>query len=302
MRDTFESFNNTTMWGKLVGSYAKSFAFCVVPQVTKCLVIPFVGGLRETYCKKIESSDYASISLSGKLSRPLRAIVINGDVGSDTGLGANSGGPAGLGGLNAGVVGCFAPEGLVEGMILYENAPRWLSGVASGGHSTARSTGLAAGTGTGSATTPAEDDDGLIANKEGKTQEEIHRDATAMYNGWAHAAFVARQLSGRTGNLFGKLRFDIAPGSNIIIEGSSERFIEGDQTSEKLYATVVRVSYRLDAEAHTAGTGFSFAYSRTDAENKDDKTSLEKHPLYETSFLGAPLIDAYQFKKEDCCS
>jgi len=298
MRDTIESFNNTTMWGKIIGSYAKSFAFAVVPQVTKCLVVPFTGGLRKTYCKKIAATDYVSISLSGKLSRPLRAIVINGSTGSDTGLGANAGNPREFGG---GIVGCFAPEDLTEGMILFENAPRWLSGVPSGGHSSARSTGLASGAGTSSATTPAEDDSELVSNKEGKTQEELYRDVTSMYNGWAHTAFVARQLAGRTGSLHGKLRFDIAPGSSVVIDGSSERFIEGDQTARQLYATVVRVSFRLDAESHTAGTGFNFAYCRTKAENEDDKTSLEKHPLYETSFLGAPLIDAYQFKNGDCC-
>jgi len=299
MRDTIESFNNTTMWGKIVGSYAKAFAFAVVPQVSKCLVVPFVGGLRQPYCKKIESTDYVSISLSGKLSRPIRAIVINGGTSSNTGLGSNAGGP--IESVD-GVAGCFAPEGLTEGMILFENAPLWLAGVPSGGHSSARSTGLAAGTGTSSATTPAEDDSELIANKDGKTQAELYRDVTSMYNGWAHTAFVARQLAGRTGSLHGKLRFDIAPGSNVVIDGSSERFIEGDKTGRQLYATVVRVSYRLDAEAHTAGTGFAFAYCRTKAENEDDKTSLEKHPLYETSFLGAPLIDAYQFKNGDCCS
>ena len=70
----------------------------------------------------------------------------------------------------------------------------------------------------------------------------------------------------------------------------------------KLYATVARVSFRLNAEEGNAGTGFSFAHARTEEENKSDKTSLEKHPLYETKFVGAPLIDEYQFKNEDCCT
>jgi hypothetical protein len=123
-----------------------------------------------------------------------------------------------------------------------------------------------------------------------------------MYNGYAHAAYVGRGLLGRNGSLFGKLRFDIAPGSNIIIKGSSEVFIEGDQTAEQLYGTVVRVSFRMDASKGQAGTGFSFMHIRTEAENKDDKTSVEKHPLYETTFVGAPLIDFYQFKNDDCCT
>jgi hypothetical protein len=302
MRDTIESYNHQTMWGKLVGQFSSSFGFAVVPQVTKCLVIPFVAGLRETYCKIIEATDYVSINISGTLSRPLKAIVIHGAVGSNTGLGANAGNPMQDAGISAGIVGCFAPKDVKTGMILFENAPMWLANVPSGGHSTARSTGLASSAGTGSATTPADDSDDLIANKEGKTQEEIYKGETAMYNGWAHAAYVGRQLAGRTGNLFGKLRFDIAPGSNIIIEGSSEKFITGDRTAEQIYATVARVSYRLNAEQGSAGTGFSFAHARTGAENENDKTSVEKHPLYETSFPGAPLIDAYQFKNEKCCT
>lgn len=302
MRDTIESYNNQTMWGKLVGQFAPAFNFAVIPQVEKCLVVPFVAGLRETYCKTIEPTDYVSVSLSGNLSRPLKAIVIHGAVGSNTGLGANAGNPMQDGGLISGIVGCFSPADIKTGMVLFENAPMWLANVASGSHSTARSTGLSSGSGTSSATTPAEDKDELIPNEEGKTQEDVYRSATAMYNGWAHTAYVSRQLAGRTGNLFGKLRFDIAPGSNIIIKGSSERFIAGDQTSEQLYATVARVSFRLNAEEGNAGTGFSFAHARTEEENKSDKTSLEKHPLYETKFVGAPLIDEYQFKNEDCCT
>lgn len=302
MRDTIESYNNQTIWGKLVSQFAPAFNFSVIPQVDKCLVVPFVPGLREAYCKIIEPTDYVSVSLSGSLSRPLKAIVIHGSVGSNTGLGHNAGNPQQDGGLIAGIVGCFAPADVKTGMVLFENAPMWLSGVASGKHSTVRSTGLSSGAGTSSATTPAEDDDELIANEEGKTQEDVFRSATTLYNGWAHAMYVSRQLAGRSGNLFGKLRFDIAPGSNIIIKGSSEKFIAGDQTNEQLYATVARVSFKLDAAEGTAGTGFSFAHARTEEENKNDKTSLDKNPLYETKFVGAPLMDVYQFKNEDCCT
>jgi hypothetical protein len=302
LRDTIESYNNQTMWGKLVAQFAPAFNFAVIPQVEKCLVVPFVAGLREPYCKIIEPTDYVSLSISGNLSRPLKAVVIHGSVGSDTGLGNNAGGPMQDGGLIAGICGCFSPPDIKTGMVLFENAPMWLANVASGKHSTVRSTGLSAGVGTSSATTPAEDNDELISNEEGKTQEEVYRSAATLYNGWAHTMFVSRQLAGRTGNLFGKLRFDIAPGSNIIIQGSSERFIEGDQTNERLYATVARVSFKLDASEGTAGTGFSFAHARTEEENKSDKTSLDKHPLYETKFVGAPLMDIYQFKNEDCCT
>jgi hypothetical protein len=99
-------------------------------------------------------------------------------------------------------------------------------------------------------------------------------------------------LKGRIGEVSGKLRFDIAPGSSVRVETGRAKNIPAadDQLAQNMYATVMQVSYLVNAEAGQAGTAFTLAHVRTESENKADATSVEKPPMYKRAWRGAPMI------------
>jgi len=294
-RQSIESFAHATLWDKLVGSYSPLFMFAVVPQAEKALVVPFTPGLRQTYCKEITANDYDYIDLPARLERPTRAVAVYCGKEMDTGIAE---------GVSLGVGGCFAPEGVGEdGMIYFIGGPAWLTNVLSSGTSVSKTTGVKGEKAASSATTPIEPDDELKADKKGASRAEIARDIKDMYDDYAHAVYIHHALRGRMGRLSGKLRFDIAPGSTVKIEGTSEQFLVEDDLAQNMVADVVRVTIGINAEQAKAGTAFQFANVRTEEENESDLTSVDIHPLYTTKFMGAPLVPALGFAKEgeNCC-
>ena len=112
-----------------------------------------------------------------------------------------------------------------------------------------------------------------------------------VINGFAQQWFVIEMLKARQGELTGKLRFDIAPLSTVKIESARENFVPGDALGAPLYGTVLRVTIAIDAERRTAGSGYTIAHIRSEAENSDGRTSVDKPPMYKEPFVGCALID-----------
>lgn len=299
--DTIESFVHSTLWGKLVG-YSTTFGGAVIPLVETALVVPFVPGIRKTYCKKVSSCDYSYINFGQQISQLLQGIALIGT--KEFNAGTPPGASRGVTSL-AGMGGCYAPADAGKGMIKFVRAPAWLDNIAYSGHSAKKPIGLDGKSAFSSATTPVSTNaQNLIANEDGKKRDEIIKATATMYDDYAHYIYVLEALRGRAGTLSGKLRFDISPGSNILIEGSAERFLaEGDSLAQNLIANVQRVSIGINAESGQAGTTLAVNYIRTEKENSDDKYSVGNHPLYAESFLGAPLVKKLWFSKEGlgCC-
>lgn len=295
-KESIASYAQSTLWGKLVNVMAPSFCFSVIPLIDKAIVVPDVAGLRHLYCKSIRACDYTAISLNGPRTRPLRGVAVLG--GNEMGTGAGFGGNVAS---QVAVGGCFSPNPApTDGLVLFMNGPTWLQGLAASGHDPGKTTGLRGRVARSSATTPfAERDAALLGNRDGKNRYERLVSTTELYDYYAHAAYVQASLSGRTGMVTGKLRFDIAPGSVVKIEGTAERFLsDADQLGQNMIGSVVRTSIGINAESGRAGTSFYFKDLRTEAENASDRTSVNGHPLYITYFSGAPLIDSLQFASE----
>lgn len=304
------SFEQQTIWGKLVGEFAPEFAFSVVPLVDRALVVPVVPGLRSTWCKRLFACDYNSIQFDAEVLRPIRAVAIAGPITLVSNP-VNSNAEGGLE-YEIGCGGCYSPtlaDGeQPEGMILVQTMPAWLSEFSASNVSSGATIGVGS-TFRPSAITPISDpasDD--LNGLSGKVKpKEAMVSAGDVCNGYAHFKYICEMLRGRSAVVSGKLRFDIAPGSTVWVEGSAERFAADagvDQLGQNLVGLVMRVSYGLNAAAGKAGTTFTFSHMRTELENADDRTSLECHPLYATRFLGAPLVDSLWFASEGdgCCS
>ena len=73
-------------------------------------------------------------------------------------------------------------------------------------------------------------------------------------------------------------RYDIAPGSLVIVEGAGEKFIKKDKMVYDIIGLVVKVSLTLNASEAAASTNIMLSYVR---DAKDDSFYLSEHPLFD---------------------
>mgnify|MGYP001341655735 CR=1 FL=1 len=286
-----ESYFSSTIWDKLVGVLGPAFGYSIVPRVHTAMVVPFVPGLRTTFDQEFDNGkvldlkDISYIDSSAVVPRPLRAVgVVQASPSSRTGAFER------VPFLSLG--GCYAPGG-DKGMVIYKYPPPWLAGAPHHAqdmgitalgrkpHPNSGTTPVAPGTSAGDAT--------------GETPISASNKLKDYYANTAHHFYAMEMLRGRFAVVQGKLRFDLAPGTNVAIRNAKPLFINGDQLSQDAVASVIRVGIVMNAEAAQAGTSFQLEHLRTEGENEDPKTSVERHPLYEEIFTGAPLLHDYLF-------
>lgn len=297
-----ESWWSTTIWSKLVGQFAPAFMFAVVPQVETALVVPYIPGTRKLW-KDIRNTEYDYIDTVSVIPRPIQAVAIYTGIITETGEGGsrNPGRELGIGGH-------FRPENAEQGMLMVLRPSGWMQRIPGFGENV----GITAG-GIVPAEAAGEDDAGGLApipmvtcpdakvergNEWGHDIEQVAIESKDMFDRLARAIYVQEVLRGRFGVIHGKLRFDIAPGSTVRIEGSADPFIGTDALRPNLIGEVHRVTCSLDAEGSKAGTSFQLVSLRTELENEQDTTSVEEHPLYEQVFAGSPLSEDLAFRPE----
>lgn len=273
--------NYSSFWGKLVGELGASFLFAVSPSVEFANVIPYFGGLSEKYMD-IYADEYNYATFNCSVANLIESVDMYYPMQGHSGI------------LNGGKPGPFTdyyePWGRYprnnqdfRGHILVRDPPVWISNAAPVALYTP-GTALATNNGdchcpqrgketpSGGAKRPAE------AEKEIKTSKIVDD----ICEHW----FKSAVLGQRHGELSGKLRFDIAPGSIVKVH-AAENEIGGMKLA--LFGAVTQVSYVINAEQHVAGTSFSFTNLRTETENQNDKLTRNEPPLYKKAWKGGPL-------------
>lgn len=286
---TLESYFSSTIWDKLVGVLSPAFYFAVVPRVQTAMVVPFVPGLQTTFDqefgngKVIDIRDVTYIDTSAMIPRPLRAVGVL-QPGASSRTGAHERTPfQELGG-------CYAVNA-PKGMVLYKQPPPWMASAPYHAHRMAKT---AYAPTPGSSTTPP-DPGSSEGDDSGETPVSATNKMRDYYANAAHYFFAQEMLRGRFAVVQGKLRFDLAPGTNVAIRNAEPLFLAGDQLSQDAVASIIRVGIVMNAEAGQAGTSFQLEHLRTARENGDPRTSVERHPLYKEFFTGAPLLHDYVF-------
>lgn len=280
--NSYAAMAHTTFWDKLVGQLGPLYMFSVIPFPEKAMVVPFVPGLREHWAPgggfTINARDVSAINLNPTLPRTLRAVAIHSQQGNLAG--ANLG-PVGMAVQSVGGI----YEGAKTGLVMFKNAPKWLSYAVSPSNYGRDASG-AAGKVRGTATSPRAGED-----SEKTKPKDIIAKLPSLMDKFAQTLYAYELLKTRTGELAGVLRFDICPGSTIKIEGTAGAFTAGgDPMGEPRYASVIRTSIQFDAQSNSVGTSFNLAHVRTEEENDADNTSIEAHPLYTTTWPGEELI------------
>jgi len=282
----YRALAHTTLWDKLVGDLAPTYMFSVIPFPEKAKVVPFIPGLQDVHNPHgtkytIMARDYGPLDMPSKLPRALRAVAVF--TGHGFRSGANLSPNDGPNALTVGGIHVARDDG----MVLFKTAPRYLSEYVNGAlysGTTTGGTGKTKGNGynnPGAGVAP-----GVVGPAAAKD------DIKPILDKFAQALYANEVIKGRQGQLSGPIRFDIAPGSTISIEGAASAFVpNSDPQGEARYATVVRITHYFDAQTPSAGTTFNLAHIRNSGEHLSADVSVERHPLYDRKWAGDKLIE-----------
>jgi hypothetical protein len=294
-QETISSFVNNTLWDVIIGQYFPMFGMDMVPLVDRALAIASLPVWRgeggdDGYWRTIGSNEYIISNQKSNIPKPIRAVGIYTDTKSKYGAGTHKY-P-----FVPSIGGCWGSDSKADGdgTLLLMQPPPWLKHITIAALDILSTTGL----GKRKATT-SETSGGSGTQSTGTSLDKIARTTSQLLGDFAKTQFANNALRGRLLEITGKLRFDIAPGSHVVVSGSSELFMAGvDVLAADMIGYVQTVTVTLDAESKNAYTSFRLSHPRSKAENKAERSSLEAHPLFsgEAMIKGAPLVREYEFK------
>ena len=272
----------SSFWSKLVGELGAAFLFGISPSAEFANVIPYFGGLRR-YWKEIKADEYNYASFNCNSANLIESVNI---FYAQQSLAGNTVGsrPAGA------PISYFFPWGVyppfgdrdLRGQILVRDPPSWIANPAPQAPCTPRTTLTEVGDAWEPQVGPPDLPSGVLS----ASDAEKNVKQSSILNRFAEHWYKSTILGQRAGELSGKLRFDIAPGSTIKINPPSTAI---GATEESMFATVTQVSFVINAEQHVAGTSFSLINIRNRREQTDNKLTNVSPPLYKKGWPGGPL-------------
>lgn len=294
--ESINTIRHNTMWDMMVGTLLPMFGLELWPMIDKAVVVPSLPAFKDSNWREISSREYVAISSEVAIPKPVRGVMVYGNIATDT-FYPNTTNPAAAANGLAG----FAGHGK-EGAVILISPPGWLSQIPV-------TSGLAVETtrinDDGTLNTATQKQDDAPKKPENAATESTLETMTDIMHRYADMVYVQSVLRGRTGTLTGRLRFDIGPGSHIKILGNPEKFLGGeDELGGDIFAQVNRVTCSINADggSPSASTSFGLSYLRTQEENDDKATSLEQPPYYDKESMtqGVPLSSALETDaKED---
>lgn len=295
-QDLRRGINFTTLWNKIVAELGPSYFFSIAPCVEYAYPVPFFGGLKKAWVPpgnreySIMADEYSYANFNSNMAQVLESVVI---FHTPVLQSFNGAGPP-----------LIPPEGFCapagdypkstnqdrDGLKLVKELPSWLTNTAPGDAYSDESTGVNG---------PVLGDTASGAEQYGNTQPKagykqphlVLADIKDIADKFAKHWYKSELLQQRVGELSGKLRFDIAPGSTISIElPPRDRDQNGGNPDGAMFASVVSVSYVINAERAAAGTSFVLAHVRTKEENDNEDYTEDKPPLYKQGWPGGKLV------------
>jgi hypothetical protein len=287
--ETLEAYSNVTLWDKLAGQFHANYMFSIVPLVQKALVVPFVPGLRGSTHRVLWARNYESLDLTATMPRPLRAVglIIGKNFNSGGGM-SRDGHPAysGFGGWFDKMTTSDDPR-YKEGLVMFKQAPRWLTMVTY--YTYSRSSAAVTPNVTLRTTTAPN----AGAPHSDTPPDEVLNQSQTIWNLYARTLYIHEVLKNRQGAITGPVRFDIAPGSQLKVEVTEDKWVQqilreqdgipicDDSRYMFMYCSVLRVSTTIDCQNGRALTSFYVAHVRNAQENTDDATSIDRHPIWQ---------------------
>ncbi|MEM1953113.1 MAG: hypothetical protein QW299_07270 [Candidatus Caldarchaeum sp.] len=273
---------NSTFWSKIL-EICSSFDLMIVPLVDKALVVPITLGLREPR-KKIAADQYFSVSTSVGIPKPIRGVILYGGRATETGynlVDANDKNNV-LGSLMYG--GSFERR-KKKGAFLILEAPAWAD-------STVLSPVLLPEPKAANVANLNKNKNILLRAALAESMRQATQRLRKVLDDYAAALYYRENLKARGGVIGGPFRTDICPGTLVEVESFRVEFLKDNDKAfhASFVAMVGHVDLFIDATNNTAGSSFHLLGLRSLEENESDDYTASKHPLWDKTWTGAPLV------------
>jgi hypothetical protein len=274
----------TSIWGLLASNILPDYCCAIIPMAQAAIVAPILPMARQHQIT-ISPDDYVDFNMSCMSQRPLYGVGVISTYQLST---YHKGDPKICIGSTF-VVKAPDPQApeINDGMWMFVPAPRWMDDWTNmdpeawdGDASVNKMLNEP------SHATVGEEEEAFDRNPDEEAVE--YNDAMDKY---AQVMYATNALKGREGDLVGKLRFDIAPGTTIKINARGDLMTGVDTLATSMFGFVVGVSVMIDAENATASTSFQLINLRTEEENKLPRYSMELHPFFNKNYFEyAPIV------------
>ena len=281
------SLSGTSMWGMMIGSMLTDFGCGVIPWASGAIVAPILPMAKKAQVI-LRAGEYVDFDLSTQCQRPLYGVGVMGNFQMGT-LNRSQDPKLCCGATYVAKTADNFPAN--DGMWIFVKAPSWLDDwvnqdpkAADGNADIIKTMNEPSHDATGI-------DEAAIARDVG-TEVDDWNDAMAEY---AKLIYAINALRGREGTVVGKLRFDIAPGTTIMIQAKGDKYLSAgvDTLATNMYGLVAKVHISINAEQASATTAFELTNLRTEVENNsaDGRFSMKRHPFFgDNYFKYAPLV------------
>ena len=299
------SLAGTSMWGMMIGSMLSDFGCGVIPWAAGAIVAPILTMARDAQMI-LKAGDYVDFDLSTMSQRPLYGVGVLGNFQMGT---INDSANAKVCAGSTFVAKTDENIPLNDGMWMFVGAPRWMDDwvnfdpkAAVGEADIIKTLSKPSHDATGV-------DEAAIKRNPGE-EVKVWNDAMKQY---AQMIYASNALRGREGTVVGKLRFDIAPGTTIMIQAKGDKYLgeysDSDELSDgvdtlatDMYGFVAKVHISINAEQASATTAFELTNLRTEAENEQvsGRFSMPEHPFFGPSYFKyAPLVPGLTVPEEE---
>ncbi|MEM2003974.1 MAG: hypothetical protein QXQ37_04905 [Nitrososphaerota archaeon] len=278
---TLENLAETTIWERLTKVLSPLFLFAIVPYPTYARIVPYMPTYHDPW-RVIQPTEIFSIHFSSALSRPLLGTVIltqmNTPKDDDMGLNLDSLQATNVGGIYLGY-----PDGMLD----FKYAPPYANFMVS-------VPAMAAMQGLASYIIGAKrrgfnfafPGNRLPSTLNWRKQDYIQ---AGVLNRLAHFYYTLELLKDRRAIVVCPIRFDISPGSIVVISSLNEKFVSYTGIGTMMTGYVNSVSHIFRSEEHNpmAATIFELSFVRFGMQNFLPNFTIPFHPLYNAFFKGS---------------
>lgn len=267
------SFDGATFWENLI-TFGSSLQFDVIPLINTAVVVPTLPNFYYPW-GVIYASEINSVELSTAMPRFLKGVILGTPNSENSGYNdpANQSQEASARSLD--FLSCGIYIGSNVGTMLVRSVPEWLS------QPVAPYLSLAA--------------DKFVFDGNNRKQPVVKIDEKAVEyarvaNAYAKLIYQGEVLKHRAGTVSGKLRLDIAPGSVVAVEVTSEVQPTNDQLGYPFFGMVEQVHNVIDCTTGSASTTFALSNIRTAYENTNGSLVSTENPLYSKVWNGSGMF------------
>jgi len=263
------SLNGSTFWDNIL-TFGAQLKYDVLPLINTAVVAPTLPNFYYPW-KKIYASEISSIDLSTAMPRFLKGVVLTTASSENSGYNDVGNLPQEATGKFYDFLSCGIYIGNNVGQILIETAPEWLSQPVSPVLAAAENNFVF---------------DAAVRKDPAQKIDKVATEFAVIANAFAKLVYSTEILKHRAGNVSGKLRFDIAPGSVVAVETLGEMQPPSDTLGYPLFAMVEQVATTIDCTSPSASTTFTLSNIRTAYENTNISLVSTANPLYDMVWNG----------------